>query len=48
MKSLLLCIAKDEDLYLAEWLAYHTKLGFTNICVIQNNWQYKGFLYIIK
>lgn len=40
MKSLLICIAKDEDLYLEEWLKYHLKLGFTNIAVIQNNWQF--------
>ena len=33
MKTALVCIAKDEDRYLGEWLAYHLKLGFSEIFV---------------
>ena len=33
MKTALVCIAKDEDNYIDEWLKYHLKLGFSNIYV---------------
>lgn len=40
MTTALVCIAKDEDCYIAEWLQYHTKLGFDEIFVYENNWRY--------
>jgi hypothetical protein len=40
MKVALVCIAKDEDNYIDEWIVYHTKLGFDKIFVYQNDWQY--------
>ena len=40
--SALLCIARDEDAYIDEWLDYHLKLGFDDIYIIQNNWLYNG------
>ena len=42
IKIALVCIAKDEDNYIDEWLKYHLKLGFTDIFVYQNNWRYLG------
>lgn len=42
MEIALVCIAKDEDHYIDEWLKYHFKLGFTRAFVYQNNWRYKG------
>lgn len=42
MKTALVCIAKDEDEYLIEWIDYHLKLGFTDIFVYQNNWRFNG------
>ena len=42
MKTALVCIAKDEDHYINEWLLYHLKLGFSDIFVYQNNWRYSG------
>jgi hypothetical protein len=38
MNTGVLCIAKDEDNYIAEWVDYHTKLGFDNIYMFQNDW----------
>jgi hypothetical protein len=35
----LVCIAKDEDYYLEEWLDYNYKLGFDKIIMYQNNWR---------
>ncbi|WP_051258040.1 glycosyltransferase family 92 protein [Desulfovibrio cuneatus] len=32
----LCCIAKDEDLFLHEWVAYHTLLGFEHIFIYDN------------
>lgn len=40
MKTALVCIAKDEDHYIAEWIKYHTKLGFDEIFVYENSWRY--------
>ena len=40
MKSAVVCIAKNEDRYLDEWIKYHLKLGFSEIFVYQNNWRY--------
>lgn len=42
MKTALVCIAKNEDNYIDEWIDYHLKLGFTHIFVYQNDWRYKG------
>ena len=41
MKVALVCIAKDEDEYIKEWIEYHKKLGFDNIFVFENNWRCK-------
>ena len=40
MKAALVCIAKNEDNYILEWIAYHQKLGFDSIFVYQNNWNF--------
>lgn len=32
-RAALVCIAKDEDDYIQEWIAYHKKLGFDDIYV---------------
>ena len=42
MKTALVCIAKNEDHYIDEWLGYHLKLGFDKIFVYQNDWRYAG------
>lgn len=36
----LVCIAKNEDLYLSEWINYHYKLGFDHIFIYQNDWRW--------
>jgi hypothetical protein len=41
MKVALVCIAKDEDEYIKEWIDYHKKLGFDKIFVFENNWRCK-------
>jgi hypothetical protein len=38
-KSALVCIAKNEDHYIKEWIEYHTKLGFDKIFIYQNDWR---------
>ena len=38
-KCALVCIAKDEDNYIQEWIDYHLKLGFSDIYIWQNNWR---------
>lgn len=38
MKVALVCIAKDEDYYMEEWIDYNLKLGFDSIYVYQNDW----------
>lgn len=41
--SIAICaIAKDEDLYIDEWIRYHLKLGIDDIYIFQNNWTYSG------
>jgi len=37
-KSVLVCIAKDEDHYIEEWLDYNHKLGFDEIIMYENDW----------
>lgn len=39
MDTALVCIAKNEDCYINEWLRYNLKLGFSHIFVYQNNWR---------
>jgi len=39
MKLALVCIAKDEDYYLDEWLEYNNKLGFDHIFLYENDWR---------
>jgi hypothetical protein len=39
MKVALVCIAKDEDDYINEWVDYHLKLGFHKIFIYENNWR---------
>ena len=41
MKVALVCVAKNEDNYIDEWLNYYIKLGFDHIFVYQNNWRCK-------
>lgn len=41
MKTCLVCIAKDEDNYIEEWVNYHIKLGFDMIFIYENNWRCK-------
>ena len=38
-KIALVCIAKDEDYYIEEWLEYNHKLGFDHIFLYENNWK---------
>jgi len=38
-KVALVCIAKDEDNYIQEWVDYHFKLGFDDIFIYQNDWR---------
>lgn len=40
MNTALVCIAKDEDNYIDEWVNYHLKLGFDSIFVYANDWSY--------
>jgi len=40
MKIALVCIAKNEDNYIKEWIGYHKKLKFDNIFVFKNNWEF--------
>lgn len=39
MKVALVCIAKDEDNYIKEWVEYYLKLGFDDIFMYQNNYR---------
>ena len=36
MKVALVCIAKEEDNYIQEWIDYNKKLGFDDIIIYQN------------
>ena len=35
----LVCIAKDEDDYIQEWVDYHLKLGVDDIFIYENDWR---------
>lgn len=39
MNVALVCIAKNEDNYIEEWVNYNLKLGFDKIFIYQNNWR---------
>jgi hypothetical protein len=39
MKVALVCIAKNEDKYIQEWIDYNLKLGFDSIFIYQNDWR---------
>ena len=39
MRVALVCIAKDEDHYIDEWVDYYTKLGVDDIFIFQNDWR---------
>ena len=39
MKVALVCIAKNEDCYIEEWVKYHLKLGFDQIFIYENDWR---------
>jgi len=40
MKVALVCISKDEENYLDEWIKYHTLIGIDDIFVYQNDWRF--------
>jgi hypothetical protein len=40
MKVALVCIAKNEDNYIDEWIRYNKKLGFDKIFIYRNDWFY--------
>ncbi len=40
-KIALVCIAKDEDYYIEEWLNYNKKIGFDHIYLYENDWTCK-------
>lgn len=42
MKVALVCIAKNEELYIQEWIDYHLKLGFDDVFIYQNNWRWEN------
>lgn len=35
--AVICCIARDEELYIEEWITYHLKLGFNRVYVYDNN-----------
>ncbi len=39
MRVALVCIAKNENYYIEEWLNYHRKLGFNHFFIYQNDWR---------
>jgi hypothetical protein len=39
IKVALVCIAKNEDDYIQEWIDYNLKLGFDQIYIYQNDWR---------
>jgi Glycosyltransferase family 92 len=39
MKVALVCVAKNEDTYIQEWINYNKKLGFDDIVIYQNDWR---------
>jgi len=41
MKVALVCVAKNEELYIQEWIDYNLKLGFDDIIIYQHDWDYE-------
>lgn len=39
MKIALVCIAKNEENYIQEWIDYHIKIGFDQIFIYENDWK---------
>lgn len=39
MKTLLCCIARKENRYLREYVEYYERLGFSHICIYDNNYE---------
>lgn len=39
MKIGIVCIAKDEEYYINEWIEYYKKLGFDGIHMYENDWE---------
>jgi hypothetical protein len=39
MRTALVCIAKNEDIYLEEWVKYNLKIGFDHIYIYMNDWR---------
>jgi hypothetical protein len=39
MNVALVCIAKNEDNYIEEWMQYHLYLGFDHIFIYENDWR---------
>lgn len=42
MRVSLVCIAKNEENYIDEWIKYHLKIGFDNIFIYENNWRFNN------
>ena len=40
MTTAIVCIAKNEDNYIDEWIAYNLKLGFNHIFIYANDWPF--------
>lgn len=40
-KTAVVCIAKNEDRYIQEWIDYNLKLGFDDIYIYMNDWRCK-------
>ena len=38
MNVALVCVAKNEDNYIQEWIDYNKKLGFDDIIIYQNDY----------
>lgn len=38
MKTVVVCVAKDENQYIEEWVDYNRKLGFDEIFMYENDW----------
>lgn len=39
MNVALVCIAKNEDNYIEEWVQYHLYLGFDHVFIYENDWR---------
>ena len=39
-KTALACIAKNEDMYIDEWIEYHLKIGFDKIFIFCDYWKH--------